>query len=388
MIKRKGLVYMERIYPFLKRKTEDMTSYLKEIVEHESPSHDHVLLNILAKWIAKTFESLTGGQATIIDNGGAGHHVIGEWGEGNGQLLILAHFDTVWPKGTINDIPFNIKDGKATGPGVFDMKGGLIQGLFALHALKELGLTLNKKVVYLFNSDEEIGSPTSRKLIESEAKKSNVVFVLEPAVGEQGSLKTFRKGAGMFRVEVTGIPAHAGADPEIGASAVGELAHQIIKLHSLTNFNIGTTINVGKIEGGTAFNVIAEKALAEVDLRVNTKEEFDRVIPLIKGLEPKLRETTVEVTGGINRPPFERTKEVEKLFQTSKQLAETYLGIELTEQGTGGFSDGNLTAPITRTLDGLGAVGDGAHANHEHLIVSEMPKRSALLALLLLKYGR
>lgn len=379
---------MERIYPFLENKTDMMTDYLKEIVEHESPSHDHELLNKLASWISETFITLTGGQTRIIENEGAAHHVIGEWGEGEEQLLILAHFDTVWPKGTIERMPFEIKEGKAMGPGVFDMKGGLIQGLFALHALKELGLSLNKKVVYLFNSDEEIGSPTSRQIIESEARKSDVVFVLEPAVGEQGSLKTFRKGAGRFHIEVTGIPAHAGADPEKGASAVEELAHQIIKLHSLTDFDIGTTINVGKITGGTAYNVVAEKAVADVDLRVRTKEEFDRIIPLIKGLEPKRSGTTVQVSGGVNRPPFERTKAVIELFETARQLAKNYLDIDLTEQGTGGFSDGNLTAPITRTLDGLGAVGDGAHANHEHLIVSEMPKRSALLALLLLTYGR
>lgn len=379
---------MHNIHAFLEGKREEIYDYLKEIVEHESPSHDKALLDELAQWISSTFERLTGGRSTIIENKEQGNHVLGEWGEGEGQILILAHFDTVWPKGTLSKMPFQIKDGIASGPGVYDMKGGLIQGMFALHTLKELGLALNKKVVYLFNSDEEIGSPSSRDVIQKEAEKSDIVFVLEPGAGLEGSIKTFRKGAGIFEVEVTGVPAHAGADPEKGISAVEELAHQILYLHSLTDFNTGTTINVGKIDGGTASNVIAEKATAKVDLRVKTKDEFDRVVPLIKGLKPKLEGTKVSVTGGVNRPPFERTAQVETLFETAKSLASKYLDFELTEQGVGGFSDGNLTAPITPTLDGLGVVGDGAHANHEHVILSDIPKRTALLVMLLLTYGK
>lgn len=379
---------MNHIYEYLKEQKFHMVDYLKEIVEHESPSYDKVLLDKLANWIASTFKQLTGGNTEIIFNGRHGNHVRGEWGKGSGQILILAHFDTVWPKGTLERMPFKIEEGKAHGPGVFDMKGGLIQGIFALHALKYLKKTLDKKVVFLFNSDEEIGSPSSRDIIEGEASKSDIVFVLEPAITQKGSLKTFRKGAGIFKLSITGVPAHAGADPEAGISAVEELAHQIIYLHSLNDYEKGITVNVGKITGGTASNVIAEKATAEIDLRVNTKEEFDRVIPFIKGLTPQLEGVELSVTGGINRPPFERTEKVEKLFNTAKLLADKYLNFELTEQGTGGFSDGNLTAPIAPTLDGLGAVGGGAHANHEHLIIDDMPIRSALLAMLLLTYGR
>lgn len=365
-----------------------MHQLLQEIVEIESPSYDKELVDKLSEWIARTFEQLTGGKTKTIPNSEYGNHVIGEFGNGNRQLLVLAHFDTVWPKGTLETIPFSIKDGIARGPGIFDMKGGLIQGLFALHALKELGTQLNKKVVCIFDADEEIGNPTSRELIENEAKKSDAVFVLEPAMSPEGSLKTARKGVGIFDIEVTGVPAHSGIDPEKGVSAIEELANQTIYLHSLTNFEKGTTLNVGKVEGGTSSNVIAEKAYAKLDLRVKTKDEFDRIIPLIKQIKTKIKGTEVQIEGGVNRLPLERTAEVEKMFNTAKKLAKEYIGFNLTEKETGGGSDGNLTSPFAPTLDGLGAVGDGAHANHEYLVLEEMPKRSALFAMLLEHYGK
>ncbi|MFC5604760.1 M20 family metallopeptidase [Sporosarcina koreensis] len=379
---------MHQIYELLEQKKETMYGYLKEIVEKESHSYDKESLDMLANWIAATFEELTGGKAEIISNDQYGNHVRGEFGEGDGQILILAHFDTVWPKGTLEKIPFQMTDGIARGPGVFDMKGGLIQGLFALHALQDLGQTLDKKVVLFFDSDEEIGNPSSKELIEKEASKSDVVFVLEPGMSKLGCLKTSRKGVGIFTIEVTGVPSHAGIDPEAGKSAIEELAHQTLYLHSLTDLELGTTLNVGKITAGTASNVVAEKAYAEVDLRVKTKEEYERVLPLILNLQPKIEGVKVEVTGGINRWPLERTEQVAEMFEKAKQIAESSLGFELTEMETGGGSDGNLTAPFAPTLDGLGAVGDGAHANHEYLVLDKMTERSALLALLLLEYGR
>lgn len=379
---------MHQIYELLEQKKETMYGYLKGIVEKESHSYDKGSLDILADWIAKTFEELTGGKSEIISNEKYGNHVRGEFGEGEEQILILAHFDTVWPKGTLEKIPFRMIDGVAHGPGVFDMKGGLIQGLFALHALKDLGLKLDKKVVFFFDADEEIGNPSSREIIEKEATRSDVVFVLEPGMSKVGSIKTSRKGVGIFKIEVTGIPAHAGIDPDVGKSAIEELAHQTLYLHSLTDLELGTTLNVGKVNAGTASNVIAEKAYAEVDLRVKTKEEYERVLPLILNLQPKIDGVKVEVSGGINRWPLERTEQVAEMFKKAKQIAKSNLGLELTEMETGGGSDGNLTAPFAPTLDGLGAVGDGAHANHEYLVLDKMTERSALLALLLLEYGR
>jgi glutamate carboxypeptidase len=372
---------------FLQEKQEEMVKLLQEIVEHESPSLEKELTDQLGEWIAEQFARLTGGKTTKIPNEPYGNHIRAEWGEGEEQILVLAHFDTVWPEGTLQDKPFKIVEGKAYGPGVFDMKGGIIQGLYAVHALQSLGKKLNKKVVFLFNSDEEIGSLTSRPLIEAEAAKSARVFVLEPAMSTKGALKTSRKGVGIFQMNVNGRPAHAGIDPDKGVSAIGEAANQISYLHSLTDLSIGTSVNVGTIQGGTTSNVIAANAQAEIDLRVKTQDEFDRVIPLIENLEPYDDRTDLQVTGGINRPPLERTEAIQSMFKKAKELAAEYLDIELQEKETGGGSDGNFSAQLAPTLDGLGAVGDGAHANHEHLVVKEMPVRSALLALLLLEYG-
>lgn len=379
---------MNDIIEFLKEKETKMLELLKELVELESPSLDKEMTDHVGTWLAEQFKKLTGGTVEVIHNDQYGNHLRGEWGEGKDQLLLLTHFDTVWPKGTLERKPFRIEDGKAYGPGVFDMKGGIIQGLFAIHSLQQLGKKLNKKVVFLFTSDEEIGSLTSRSLIEQEAAKSERVFVLEPAMSTEGALKTARKGVGMFHLTVTGIPAHSGVDPEKGVSAIGEIAEHIRYLHSLTDLAIGTTVNVGTIQGGTTSNVMAAKAVAEVDLRVKTQDEFDRIIPLITQLTPYNDKAKVEITGGINRPPLERNEGVISMFQKAQKVAKEYLGLELIEKETGGGSDGNFTGPIAPTLDGLGPVGDGAHAEHEHLIIEDMPIRSALVALLLMEYGK
>jgi glutamate carboxypeptidase len=371
----------------IERNHEQMLHYLKTIVEHESFSADKERLDQLALWLSATFKELVGGTAEIIEVEKYGNHVRCEWGQGEEQVLVLAHFDTVWPIGTLTDMPFRVEGNRVSGPGVFDMKGGLIQGLFALKAIKDAGIVLDKKVVVFFDSDEEIGNPSSRRYIEEEAKKSDYVFVLEPGMTIEGALKTSRKGVGIYSMEVTGIPSHAGVDPDKGVSAIDELARQILKLHGETDFSTGTTISVGKISGGTATNVIAEKAAAEIDVRGKTAEELERVHSMLMDLKPLKEKTQLKMTGAINRMPLERTEKVQEMFGTAKRIAKEQLGFDLIEKETGGGSDGNLTAPFAATLDGLGAVGDGAHANHEHLLLDRMNERCALLAGLLIHYA-
>src|SRR5690625_5073694 len=341
---------MKNIYQHLEAQKDEMYAYLEEIVTKESPSKDKELLDELGSWLSETFEKLTGGTTTTIPDYTYGNHIRGEWGSGESQILILGHVDTVWLKGTINTMPFKVENDKDADTGVVDMKVGIIQGLFVLKALKELNVPLNKKIVFFFDSDEEIGNPSSRELIEKEAEKSDVVFVLEPGMTEEGSLKTSRKGVGIFNVEGTGIPAHAGVDSDKGVSAIHELALQTMEVENMNDFDTGTTFNVGKVSGGTGSNVIPEKASAEVDLRAKTQAEFDKAIETMLDLEPKLRGAELKVTGGANRAPLERTEAVVSLFKTAKHLAETYIGLELTEKETGGGSDGNLTAPLAPTL--------------------------------------
>lgn len=372
---------MDQIYSTIKRQEKSMLETLRFLVEMESPSTNKQLNDALGESIANLFLDFTGGEVEKIENQQYGNHYRCVWpNSGKNQILILAHFDTVWPEGTIKEKPFHIEGGKVTGPGVFDMKGGIVQGLYALKTLKELQEKIDTRIVFLFTSDEEIGSPTSRAMIEEEAKQSEYVLVLEPAITQQGSIKTSRKGVGIFEMEIEGKPAHSGVDPEKGVSAIEELAHQTLYLHGLTNFENGTTVNVGKITGGTTSNVIAEKAVAEIDLRVEASSEFDRIIPKLTNLKPQLDGTSIQVTGGINRPTLERTEEVSNLFYKLQRIAQGKFGFKLTERSTGGASDGNFTAPFAPTLDGLGAVGDGAHANHEYLILEELSVRSALLA--------
>ncbi|WNS75780.1 M20 family metallopeptidase [Bacillus sp. DTU_2020_1000418_1_SI_GHA_SEK_038] len=379
---------MKEIVSFLQEKQSEMVDKLKQLVEMESPSNDKELVDKIGEKIADLFESYTGGKITVIPNNHFGNHLRGEWGEGeDGQILLLAHMDTVWPKDILQTLPFRIEGDKAYGPGAFDMKGGIVQGIFALHALKELNISPKRKIIFLFTSDEEIGSGTSRQLIEEEAKKSSAVFVLESAASKEGALKTARKGVGIFNLKVKGIAAHSGIEPEKGISAISELASQITYLDSLSDYSKGTTLNVGVIKGGSSSNVVAAEAMAEVDLRVTANKEFDRVIPLIQDLQSTIEGTKIMVEGGINRPPFERSQEVEELYLLAKNIAKEYLSFDLMEQLSGGGSDGNFASQYAPTLDGLGPVGDGAHANHEHAIISQLPVRSALLALLIKELG-
>jgi glutamate carboxypeptidase len=364
-----------------------MVAMLGEIVEMESPSDDKAHVDRLIERLA-VLASERGGKTQIVDMPDRGNHLRVEWGQGEEQLLILCHIDTVWDAGETKKRPFRVEGDKAFGPGAFDMKCGTVMTMFAMEHLVNLGWPLGKRVVALFNSDEEIGSTTSREMIEAEARQSTAVLVLEPAIAPKGSLKTARKGVGRFDMKIEGVAAHSGSAPQNGASAVQELARQVLWLHSLTDYDKGTTVNVGVVKGGTRSNVVAAEAHAQIDLRAVTVAEAERVVPLILGARAETPGTKVTVTGGLNRPPMERTAAIVEMYRTAERIAEE-LGIEISEGMTGGGSDGNFTAALgIPTIDGLGAVGDGAHAAHEFLYVSKMAERTALLVRLLEEFGK
>jgi glutamate carboxypeptidase len=314
------------------------------------------------------------------------------WGSGDRQVLIVGHMDTVWPLGTIEQRPFRTAydssegGSLATGPGTFDMKGGLTVGLYAVKALHELGLTPAHRLVFVFNSDEEMGSRSSRPTIEQEAQRSDAALVLEPS--REGALVTWRKGVGRFKLEIQGLASHSGAAHSRGVSAVEELAHQILRLEAMTNYDRGSTVNVGVVQGGSVVNARPASACALVDLRVTTVAEGQRLSEAILGLQPVNAKTTLTVSGGMNRPPWEPSPQGQALFERAQQVGRT-LGLDLWPAGTGGGSDGNFTAALgVPTLDGLGVIGDDAHAPTEWVDLASLPRRAALLAKLLLNLGQ
>ena len=356
----------KKVLAYLKDSRDEMVSLLKTLTDLDSPSTSKEHLDV-----------------KVIPQATHGNHLRVELGEGSEQVLLLGHYDTVWDPGESSRRPFRVENGKAYGPGAYDMKGGIVEAVFAARALKALGLSPKVRVVVLHNSDEEIGSPSSRSLIEEEAKRSKAALVLEPSA-RGGALKTWRKGVGMFQVHIQGRAAHAGADFEKGASAAKEAAHQTIYLHGLTDLEEGTTVNVGVVTAGTRSNVVAERAELKVDLRVKTSMAAERVIPKILGLQPVDPRVSVSVEGGLNRPPMERNSKNLALFQLAKTIGQA-MGMDLVESGTGGGSDGNFTSALgIPTLDGLGPVGDDAHSPGEYLIVDSLPERAAVLAGLLL----
>jgi len=299
-----------------------------------------------------------------------------------GQLLVLGHYDTVYASGTLAKMPFRVSAGKVYGPGTFDMKAGIVQALFALDALQQGKTPLRKRIVFLWTSDEEIGSDSSRKLIEAEARRSDAVFVPEPSLGPRGLLKTARKGVGEAEIIVHGRASHAGLAPQEGVNAVHELAQQIARLQKWNDLRRGISVNADVIEGGTRVNVIAERARAVIDLRALRVTDMRQLEKRLRSLRPLTGGAHLEVRGGFNRAPMER-KVSAVLFSRAKSLA-AQMGLSIGECVAGGGSDGNLTAALgIPTLDGLGAVGDGAHSAHEHVIAKTMPQRAALLATLL-----
>lgn len=365
----------------------DMLHTLETLVKHESPSTEKSALDSFVALASKRFAAL-GGEATHMTNPTHGDHLEVDFQAPQPSSerpgLILCHYDTVWPLGTIEARPFRIQADKAYGPGIYDMKASLVMFEYALRAIIELGMHLPRPLVFLMTSDEEIGSPTSRELIEKRARQAEYVLVLEPPTVE-GALKTARKGVGSFSLEIKGIAAHAGTQPERGVSAITELAHQILYLQALADDEKGTNISVGIVEGGSRTNVIAAQARAEIDGRAWTPEEAGRIERAINNLQPVIPGTELFISGGFERPPMVRSDGILALFHKAQQIGKGF-GLELEEGSTGGGSDGNFTAALgVPTLDGLGAMGDGAHADYEHILISHLPQRTALLAGLLLE---
>jgi glutamate carboxypeptidase len=353
------------------------------LVDIESPTTDKVAVDRCGAELARRLAAL-GGRVTRLPLDDAGDIVRAEFGAGDEQVLLLGHIDTVWPVGQLARMPIEMHDGRLHGPGVYDMKAGLALGMQALEALAATGHAFGRRVVLLATTDEETGSHRSRALLEAEAAKSQAVLVLEPALAG-GGVKTARKGVGEFRLDVHGVSAHAGVDPTKGASAIHELARQILALETLRDLDRGISVNVGRIEGGTRSNVVADRASAAVDVRVATMADAARLEQAVRGLTPANPLVRLDVSGGINRPPMERTEGVARLFALAVQVAAD-LGFTLEEGATGGGSDGNFTAALgVPTLDGLGAVGDGAHALHEHVEVAWLAPRAALVAGLLVR---
>ncbi len=362
-----------------------MLAQLRTLVEHESPSHDKSALDELATKLLDRWQGL-GATTERIANPNGGDHIIARFNDNSTTQrgLVVGHFDTVWPIGTLENMSFAIDSDIVRGPGVYDMKASFVMAVTAIEVLAALDLPLPRPITFLWTSDEEIGSVTSRALIETEARDVAYALVVEPPLGS-GALKTARKGTGVLQLNVEGVAAHAGVEPEKGRSAITELAHQILAVNKLARPEVGTTINVGLISGGSAANVVPAHASATVDVRISTMAEATRIEAAMKQLTPVTPGVKLEVTGRIKRPPMERTAAVAELFERAKPLA-SRLGLNLTEGSTGGASDGNFTAAIgVATLDGLGSPGAGAHASHEHILVSGMLERTALLALLLLE---
>lgn len=362
-----------------------MLGTLRELTTRESPSLEKEPTDRCCEFLADLWlQRCT--TVNVVKNEKRGNHLRIVWNpsgaQPKSQLFVLGHYDTVYPTGTLAKMPFKIDGGKAYGPGTFDMKGGIVQALFALDSIRELKLSVQKRIVFLWTSDEEIGSTTSRGLIEEEARRSDAVFVLEPSLGPRGLLKTSRKGVGEAHLIVHGRASHAGLAPEKGINAIHELAAQITGIEKWNNLRRGVSINADVVSGGSRTNVIADRAEATLDLRAWRKTDMRALEKRLHSLKPVHRGAKLEIHGGFDRPPLERQHSA-ALFARAKSIARA-LGFSLGEAAAGGGSDGNFTAALgVPTLDGLGAVGDGAHATHEHVVADAMPQRAALLASLL-----
>jgi glutamate carboxypeptidase len=363
-----------------------MIRTLEAFVSSESPSTEKPLADACAEVIAAEWEKREVA-VELLEQRQRGSHIRITYAQGKtsrSQLLVLGHYDTVYPGGALAKMPFRTAAGRLFGPGVLDMKAGIVQALFALDAIENLGAPLEKRIVFLWTSDEEIGSGSSRKLIETEARRSDAVFVLEPSLGPKGLLKTARKGVGEAEIIVHGRASHSGLAPEKGINAIHELALQLARVKEWNNLPRGISVNAGVIAGGTRSNVIPDRAKAVLDLRALRVSDMRRVDRQLRGLRPILPGAKLEVRGGFNRPPLERKYSAE-LFRRAAELGKR-MGVPIGEATAGGGSDGNLTSALgVPTLDGLGAVGDGAHSPGEYIIARSMPQRSALLAALLLE---
>jgi glutamate carboxypeptidase len=386
----------------LKALEADKPSLLEEVrqlVELESPSTDKAAVDRVAAILEQELAALGCG-VEVIPNATYGNCIVGRWeppAQGGGRtgpprspidgdrrpLLVLCHLDTVWPLGTLKERPYRVESGRAYGPGIFDMKSGVVFPIAALRVLRRLGRAPARPLVYLLTGDEEIGSPSSRAIIERCARACAATLCLEPSTAPTGAVKTERSGWGRFDMRITGRSAHAGAAHQQGINALEELAHQILELHAMTDYGKGVTVSVCMATGGTRPNVIPDEATATIDLRARSPEALEGAARQILDRAPHVSGAGVEVNGGINRPPFVRTDAVVGLFKHAQALA-AGLGFGLEEGRTGGVSDGNFTSAVgCPTIDGIGGFGDGAHAVHEHVVVDELPRRCALVARLL-----
>lgn len=363
-----------------------MAALLQELVEIESPSHEKAAVDRMADRVAEECRRL-GAQVELVPEAQVGNQVIARWEPAHlsepkkRPMLLLSHMDTVFPLGTLARMPFLEKDGKIYGPGVADMKGGIVVALTALAALTETGGP-PRPVIALFTPDEEIGSRASRPRIEDLARQAALTLVLEPGLPD-GAIKVWRKGVGEFTVRVRGRAAHAGGDHEKGRNAIEEMAHQVLVIQRLTDYGRGTTLNVGVIRGGTASNVVPEEAVAEVDLRVIQPGEAERIAAALQSLRPVLDGTSIEVTGGLDRPPMPFDEKMKATFAAAKAIA-ARRGLNLEAGGTGGGSDANFIAALgIPVLDGLGPAGEGYHSEREYILAASLPERARLVAAIL-----
>jgi glutamate carboxypeptidase len=365
----------------------EMLEFTRWLVEQESMSREAQALNRIAENLGERF-ALTGGAVDLFSDAARGttlrarFNCSADSAQHHKRLLIVGHLDTVWPIGTLAVRPFKVEGDRAFGPGIFDMKAGVMLAAFATRALAELGRSTRRNVTLLMTCDEETGSTFSRELIEEEARGAHAALVLEPPI-PGGTVKTGRKGVGEFELIIHGRPAHAGNDPRAGVSAITELAHQILAINKLNDYERGTTVNVGVASGGVLSNVVPAEARAFIDMRFRTIEDGQRITDAMLNLRPVIDGARIEVRGGANRPPLVRTVESGKLFEHARELA-SEIGLDLKEGSVGGGSDGNFIAALgVPVLDGLGVDGAGAHAEHEHIIVSDIPRRAALLTRLI-----
>ena len=384
-MKKAGNREEDAILAHIRTRQEAIVSLIRTLVECESPTDSPESVNRAMDLIADAAAPFA--RSKTVKGGKFGKHLVCEMQlpgrRKSGQVLALGHADTVWPLGTLRQMPFREADGRLRGPGVLDMKAGIVFFLCAVQTLRELDIPVPHKVVLQVNSDEEVGSESSRAITEKNASHSQAVLVLEPGTGLTGKIKTARKGVGDFTVTVRGKAAHAGVDFEAGVSAIIELARQIERISGFVDLKRGITVNPGVIHGGTRSNVIAAEASAEVDIRILRLKDAPGLERKFHALRPIDKRCTIEVTGGLNRPPMERAPGIVRLFRMAQGLGRE-LGVELEESLTGGGSDGNFTAALgVPTLDGLGAVGEGAHAANESILTGRIADRTALLAKLL-----
>jgi glutamate carboxypeptidase len=377
---------MPDLLDFYTARREHILDSIKALVQRETKSREESPLNEIADFVAGQLREI-GGEVQLIAQPGFGTNLRARFDFGHApgepRILVIGHLDTVWPTGTLERLPFRVTDeGRAHGPGIFDMKSGIAVAIESLRTIVSRGLPTKRPITMLLTCDEEIGSKTSRGLIEEEAKNGAAALVLEPPI-TGGVVKTGRKGIGTFTVRALGRAAHAGLDPSSGVNAIVELAHQTLRLAALNDYEQGITVSVGLIQGGSALNVIPPEATAKVDVRFWTPEDGERVVRAIRGITPALAEARLEVTGGINRPPMPRSEKNVTLYHHARELA-AEIGFDLRDEVVGGGSDGNFTAALgVPTLDGLGVDGSGAHAEHEHIIIEDIPRRAALLTRLM-----